>query len=52
MIQFLKTFMYKLRQLFSPGFTPTQLTLIRITEKFDVVERVPINTRINFMLRR
>lgn len=46
MIQFLKTFLYELMLLWPFSSTGGPITLTRIAEKFDVVERVPAYTRI------
>ena len=45
MIQYLKSLIFKMKQLWPSGFMGAPLTLIRVTEKFDVVERVPVNVR-------
>lgn len=49
MIQFLKNIIFEITRLLLPfSSVPNQLMLTRITGKFDVVERVPVYTKIRY----
>lgn len=48
MIKLLNYFLYELKLLWPFGSMSKKLTLNHITERFDVVERTPVYTRIKF----
>lgn len=47
MNRFLKLIIHSIRTLLSYGSPSRDLTMTRVTERFDVVERVPVYVRVN-----